>query len=104
MAGLGGRRRRGTGAATEAAEAQGRRAGGGGRPADRRRAAAIWVHVASQRPEHTAPRNATNGLTLASAQRRPAPLRRASTTVLLALSTMPLPMGKPWARKRAYCN
>ena len=57
--------------------------------------------ASSHRPEQSAPRSATRGLTLATAQRRPAPLSRASTTVLLALSTLPLPSGKRAARKAA---
>src|SRR5262249_51688761 len=93
-AGLGGWRSGRAGAATEAAEAVGTIAGGG-RGCRGCRAAAIWVQASRQRSLHTAPRRATMGLTWSAAQRRPAPLSRASTTVLLALSTMPLPMGKP---------
>src|SRR5215207_9888012 len=89
-----------TGAATEAAEAAGpgpvMPAGGWARCA-RRRVPAMTAHASAHRSEQTAPRNATIGVTLPAAQRRPAPFSRASTTSLLALSTMPLPMGKPWA-------
>jgi hypothetical protein len=52
----------------------------------------------TQTPEGRAPvgkdkRVATTPLTWARAQRIPAPLRRAWTTSLLALSTLPLPRG-----------
>ena len=39
-------------------------------------------------------------MTFTSAQCMPAPFGRSSTTSLLALSTMPLPIGQPSARKR----
>jgi len=44
---------------------------------------------------NTAFRNARSGLTLNRLQCMPAPFSRASTTTLLALSTMPLPIGQP---------
>src|SRR5439155_63519 len=50
----------------------------------------ICAHAAAQRSLQTAARMATSGLTLARAQCMPLPLSRASTTSLLALSTMPL--------------
>ena len=106
MTGLGGCRGRCRGAATEAAEAGAPGWGAGIARRDRarrarQRAPATASQASSHRPEQSAPRSASSGLTLGSAHRRPAPFSRASTTTLLALSTMPLPIGKPWARKVA---
>jgi len=57
----------------------------------------------SQRSLHTAFRSASSGFTFTSAQCMPSPFNRSSTTSLCALSTMPLPIGQPSARKRGYC-
>src|SRR5215213_6612702 len=65
-----------------------------------------WVvtlpHASSQRSLHSAPRSASIGSTCAGAQCIPGPLSRASTTSLFALSTAPLPIGRPAAAKSAY--
>src|SRR5215210_7294973 len=61
--------------------------------ASARRRAAIWGQASSQRSAQTTVRSASIGSTLAGAQCIPLPLSRSSTTTLLALSTMPLPIG-----------
>lgn len=53
--------------------------------------------VSSQPSLHTALRSSNMGLTFFRSQCIPAPLSRASTTSLLALSTMPDPIGQPAA-------
>src|SRR6187549_1187939 len=58
-----------------------------------RRRAAIRGQASSQRSAQTMVRRASIGSTWAAAQCMPLPLRRAWTTTLLALSTMPLPIG-----------
>lgn len=70
----------------------------------RRRVVLVAAQVSSQRSLQTALRSASRGLTLARSQCMPAPLRRASTTSLFALSTTPLPMGHPFAWKVGYCS
>jgi hypothetical protein len=52
-------------------------------------------HASLQRSEQAMVRNATTAFTCERAQRMPLPFSRASTTNLLALSTLPLPIGKP---------
>jgi hypothetical protein len=56
--------------------------------------------VSSQRSLQTPLRKASMELTLVGSQCIPAPLRRASTTSLFALSTEPDPIGQPCWRKR----
>jgi hypothetical protein len=58
-----------------------------------RQCAVIWGHAAAQRSLHATVRSAPSGLTWVRAQRIPAPFRRAWTTSLLALSTLPRPRG-----------
>jgi hypothetical protein len=50
-------------------------------------------HTSAQRPLHATVRSATSGLTCARAQCMPLPFSRTSTTTLLALSVLPLPIG-----------
>src|SRR5262249_55864895 len=69
----------------------------------RRTWAALCCQASAQRSLQTAFRNVSSGLTLARLQCMPAPFRRASTTTLLALSTIPLPIGQPAACKVGYC-
>src|SRR5918992_430207 len=61
--------------------------------ASARRRALIWGQASSQRSAQTTVRRASIGSTLAGAQCIPLPFRRSWTTTLLALSTMPLPIG-----------
>jgi hypothetical protein len=70
----------------------------------RRSQAALCVHACSQRSLQAALRKTSSGLTLGRAHCMPAPLSRASTTSLLALSTLPLPRGQPAAAKAGYCR
>ena len=51
--------------------------------------------ASAHRSEQATVRNATSGFTCERAQCIPLPFSRASTTSLLALSTLPLPMGNP---------
>ena len=65
----------------------------------------LWLisgQTSCHRPLQTTVRRATMGFTCSLAQCIPKPLSRASTTSLLALSTAPLPMGRPLARNSAY--
>ena len=68
---------------------------------------AVCFHACSQRSLQAALRQTSRGLTVGRAQGMaqgmPAPLRRASTTSVLALSTLPLPLGQPAAVKVGYC-
>src|SRR3989442_8737597 len=60
-------------------------------------AALLVCHLSCQHSLHTALRKTSIGLTLGRAQCMPAPFKGASTTTLLALSTMPDPIGQPCA-------
>src|SRR5581483_12493827 len=56
--------------------------------------------VSCHRSFHTPLRKASMGFTFVRSHRMPEPLRRASTTSLLALSTIPEPIGQPARRKK----
>ena len=60
-------------------------------------------HVSCHRSFQTPLRKASIGFTCLRSHRIPVPLRRASTTSLLALSTIPEPIGQPARRKSGYC-
>jgi transposase len=65
----------------------------GGAPRPARHCAVVWGHACAQRSLLATVRSATSGLTCGRAHRMPAPLRRAWSTSVLALSTLPLPRG-----------
>jgi hypothetical protein len=60
-------------------------------------------HVSCHRSLQTPLRKASIEFTFLRSHRIPVPLRRASTTSLLALSTIPEPIGQPAWRKVGYC-
>jgi hypothetical protein len=67
------------------------------------REASAFLHVCDQRSLQTASRSASKGLTFLRSQCIPGPFSRAWTTSLLALSTMPEPIGQPCARRIVAC-